>query len=288
MPWLETAATVISSIIGGLMVTLLAAYLPRRTAVASSREAFVFALKDHYNTFSKLVDRTRKYIDFALFLQYIPAFVVVLTSFLIPRASPVFIIYATTYIILALTGGRIFIPLIIEIIIKILIKRKRLMKSTLPNGIIDGIISNASATVFTAMLAFLLLLSKLINAKLPWQSDLATIILSLVAWLLIAYFPTILSLINSKIYNYSDYFESDERIPWDLELVNEWLSDPDIRRGDNANGSPFVTLILSLDNGQKLEGRLVRVKKWGMVLEDISKHAKLYIRWERIAAVELI
>jgi len=52
------------------------------------------------------------------------------------------------------------------------------------------------------------------------------------------------------------------------------------------NGSPFVEL--SLDNGQKLEGRLARVKKWGMILEDISKRAKLYIRWERIAAVELM
>jgi len=52
------------------------------------------------------------------------------------------------------------------------------------------------------------------------------------------------------------------------------------------NGSPFVEL--SLDNGQKLEGRLARVKKWGMILEDASKRAKLYIRWERIAAVELM
>jgi hypothetical protein len=64
MSCLETIATVIYSIIGGFVATLLATYLPRRTLVASSREAFMFALKDYDNTFSELLDETRKYIKF--------------------------------------------------------------------------------------------------------------------------------------------------------------------------------------------------------------------------------
>jgi len=64
MSWLETIATVIYSIIGGLMITLLAAYLARRTLVASSREALMFVLKDYDNTFSELLDETKKYIKF--------------------------------------------------------------------------------------------------------------------------------------------------------------------------------------------------------------------------------
>jgi hypothetical protein len=125
------------------------------------------------------------------------------------------------------------------------------------------------------------LLSKLINAKLLWQSYLVIAVTLLVIWLFIVYFPTILPFILKF-----DYFEDDEIIPWDLELVNIWLSDPDIRKGNSANGSPLVALLL--DNGQKVERRLVHVKKWGMILEDISKHAKLYIRWERIITVEFI
>ena len=242
----------------------------------------MLALKDHNNAFSELLNETRKYIRWALILQYIAGPAAVLTLFSILHASLEFMIYAMTYIILALMGGRIFAPIIIYLIIIYLIKPKpkRSMKSAL-----NGIINNARATIFTIVLAFELLLLTMINAKLPWQSDLAIIVPLLVVWLIIAYFPTILAFI-SKYYDYYDYFEYDEMIPWDLELVNIWLSDPDIRRGYSANGGSFVAL--SLDNGQKLEGRLVRVKRWGMILEDISKRAKLYIRWERIAAVELM
>ena len=64
MYWLETILTVISSIIGGFVVTLLVTYLPRRTLVASSREALMFVLKDYDNTFSEQLDKTKKYIKF--------------------------------------------------------------------------------------------------------------------------------------------------------------------------------------------------------------------------------
>jgi len=274
MPLLETILTVISSIIGGFVATMLATYLPRRTVVASSREAFMLALKDYDNTFSKLLNETKEYIRSALSLQYIIGLAAVLILFLI-GASLAFMIIVMTFIIFLIVVGRMLAPFI-TYLIKPLIKSKRSMKSAL-----NGIINNASAAVYTAVLAFLLLLSKLINAKLPWQSDLVITVPLLVAWLFLVYFPTILAFIFKF-----DYFEDDETIPWDLELVNIWLSDPDIRRGDSANGSPFVTLFL--DNDQKVEGRLVRVKKWGMILEDISKPAKLYIRWERIATVELM
>jgi hypothetical protein len=64
MSWLETIASVIYSIIGGFVATLLATYLARRTLVASSREALMFVLKDYDNTFSEQFDKTRKYIKF--------------------------------------------------------------------------------------------------------------------------------------------------------------------------------------------------------------------------------
>ena len=270
MPLLETILTVISSIIGGFVATLLATYLPRRTVVASSREAFMFALKDYYNTFAKLLNETRKYIEIALALQYIIGLAPILILLSI-GASLAFMAIAMSIIILLIMIGRIFAP-----IITYLIKPKRSMRSAF-----NGIINNASAAVNTAVFSFLILLSKLINAKLLWQSYLVIAVTLLVIWLFIVYFPTILPFILKF-----DYFEDDEIIPWDLELVNIWLSDPDIRKGNSANGSPLVALLL--DNGQKVEGRLVRVKKWGMILEDISKHAKLYIRWERIITVEFI
>jgi len=275
MPLQETILTVISSIIGGFVATLLATYLPRRTVVASSREAFMFALKDYYNTFAELLNETRKYIEIALALQYIIGLAAILILFLF-GASLAFMAIVMSIIILLIMIGRIF-ALIITYLIKPLIKSKRSMKSAL-----NGIINNASAAVNTAVFSFLILLSKLINAKLLWQSYLVIAVTLLVVWLFFAYFPTILPFIL-KLF---DYFEDDEIIPWDLELVNIWLSDPDIRRGDSANGSPLVALLL--DNGQKVERRLVHVKKWGMILEDISKHAKLYIRWERIITVEFI
>jgi len=274
MPLLETILTVISSIIGGFVATLLATYLPRRTVVASSREAFMFALKDYDNTFAELLNETRKYIEIALALQYIIGLAAILILLSI-GASLAFMAIAMSIIILLIMIGRIFAP-IITYLIKPLIKSKRSMKSAL-----NGIINNVSAAVNTAVLSFLILLSKLINAKLLWQSDLVLAVTLLVVWLFFVYFPTILPFIFKF-----DYFEDDETIPWDLELVNIWLSDPDIRRENSANGSPLVALLL--DNGQKVERRLVRVKKWGMILEDISKHAKLYIRWERIITVELI
>ena len=232
----------------------------------------MLALKDHNKAFSELLDETRNYIKWALILQYIAGLAAVLVLFSISHASPEFMVSATTFIVALITIGRIFVPTIIY-----LTKPKRSLAAAL-----NSIINNTSATVFTIVAAFALLLSMLSNANLSWQSDLATIIPSLVVWLFLAYFPTI----STFIYKYYDYFEYHEMISWDLELVNIWLSNPDIRRGDSANGSPFVAL--SLDNGQKLEGRLVRVKKWGMILEDTSKRAKLYIRWERIAAVELM
>ena len=64
MSWLEPIATVIYSIIGGFVATLLAAYLARRIFVASLREALMFVLKDYDNTFSELLDETKKYIKF--------------------------------------------------------------------------------------------------------------------------------------------------------------------------------------------------------------------------------
>lgn len=64
MYWLETIATAIYSIIGGFVATLLATYLPRRTLVASSWETLMFVLKDYDNTFSELLDETKKYIKF--------------------------------------------------------------------------------------------------------------------------------------------------------------------------------------------------------------------------------
>jgi hypothetical protein len=267
MPLLETILTVISSIIGGFVATMLATYLPRRTVVASSREAFMFALKDYDNTFAKLLNETRKYIEIALALQVIIGVAVILILFLF-GASLALIIIVMSIIISLLRMFSLFI--------KPLIKSKRVRESAL-----NGINNNASAAVNTAVLSFLILLSKLINAKLLWQSYLVIAVTLLVIWLFLAYFPTILPFILKF-----DYFEDDEIIPWDLELVNIWLSDPDIRKGNSTNGSPLVALLL--DNGQKVERRLVRVKKWGMILEDISKHAKLYIRWERIITVEFI
>ena len=258
------------------MVTLLAAYLPRRTVVASSREAFMLALKDYDNTFSELLNKTRDYIFCASFLQYIAGFVPLLILFSILRASPSLIIIATTYIIFLITFGQMFAVFIIEVA-KFLRKSNKSMESAL-----NGIINNVSPATFTAVVASVLLLSIMISDKLPWQFDLAEIIWLLATWLFIAYFPKMLNF----IFKYIDYFKYDETIPWNLELVNIWLSDPDIRRGDSANGSPFVALFL--DNGQKVEGRLVRVKVWGMILQDTSKRAKLYIRWERIVTVELM
>jgi len=258
------------------MVTLLAAYLPRRNVAASSREAFIFALKDYENTFSELLDKTKKYILLALSLQYIAGFVPLLILFSILRASPALIMIATTYIIILITFGRMFAVFIIDVATP-LRKSNRSMESAL-NGIID----NVSPATFTAVGVSVLLLSMMINDKLPWQFDLAIIIWLLATWLFIAYFPKILDF----IFKYIAYFKYDETIPWDLELVDIWLSDPDIKRGDSANGSPIVALFL--DNGQKVEGRLVRVKVWGMILEDTSKRAKLYIRWERIVTVELM
>jgi len=276
MLWPETIATVISSIVGGLMVTLLAAYLPRRTAVASSREAFMFALKDYDNTFSKLLDEARIYISGALVLQFIVGPAAVLTLFSISRTPSAFIMIATTYILIIIASGRT-LTLVIAYAIRRPIKSKRLM-----GPVLNGISNNSSVATFTAVAASEQLLLILINAKLPLQIDLVITVLLLAEWLFVAYFPTILL----SIFKYLDFFEYDEMIPWKLELVNIWLSDPDTRRGDSANGSPFVALFL--DNGQKVEGRLVCVKVWGMILEDISKRAKLYIRWERIVTVELM
>jgi len=276
MPWLGTIATVISSIAGGLIATLLAEYLPRRTAVASSREAFMFALKDYDNTFSELLDEARIHIFDALVLQFIAGPAAVLILFSISRASSTFMMIATTYILIIIASGRV-LTLIIAYVIRRLIKSKRPM-----GPVLNGISNNSSAATFTAVLASEQLLLMLINAKLPWQIDLVITVLLLAEWLFMAYFPTILL----SIFKYLDFFEYDEMIPWKLELVNIWLSDPDIRRGDSANGSPIAALFL--DNGQKVEGRLVRVKVWGMILEDTSKRAKLYIRWERIVTVELM
>jgi len=276
MPWLETIATVISSIVGGLIATLLAAYLPRRTVAASSREAFMFALKDYENAFSELLDKTKKYILLALSLQYIAGLVPLLILFSILRASPALIMIATTCIIFLITISPMFAAFIIDVATP-LRKSNRSIKSAL-----NGIINNASPATFTAVGASVQLLSIMISDKLPWQFDLAEIIWLLVTWLFIAYFPKILDF----IFKYIAYFKYDETIPWDLELANIWLSDPDIRRGDSANRSPIAALFL--DNGQKVEGRLVRVKVWGMILEDTSKRAKLYIRWERIVTVELM
>jgi len=268
MSGLETAATVTPSIIGGLMATLLATYLPHRTTVASSRKAFIFALMDYDNTLSKLLNETKEYIIGALLLQGVVGSVVIFILFSIPQASPTFLVYAIMWVIAALMIGRVSVPKIIFLMIK--------LKGSEPKGSIEsavhGIINDARAAVFTAVLASLLMLPKLVSAKLPWQIDL----MLLVELLIVTYIPT--------IFDYLKY-DDDERLPWDLELVNRWLSVP-VRGGDSANGSPFAAL--SLDNGQKLEGRLVRVKKWGMILEDTSKRAKLYIRWERIAAVELM
>jgi len=258
------------------MVTLLAAYLPRRTVVASSREAFMFALKDYENAFSELLNKTRDYIFLASFLQYITGFVPLLILFSILRASPALIMIATTCIIFLITFSPMFAEFIIDVVTP-LRKPNRSMESAL-----NGIINNVSPATFTAVGASVLLLSIMINDKLPWQFDLVILVQFLVMWLFIAYFPKILDF----IFKYIADFKYDETIPWDLKLVNIWLSDPDIRRGDSANGSPFVALFL--DNGQKVEGRLVRVKVWGMILQDTSKRAKLYIRWERIVTVELM
>lgn len=254
------------------MATLLATYLPHRTTVASSRKAFIFALMDYDNTLSKLLNETKEYIIWALLLQGVVGSVVIFILFSIPQASPTFLVYAIMWVIAALMIGRVSVPKIIFLMIK--------LKGSEPKGSIEsavhGIINDARAAVFTAVLASLLMLPKLVSAKLPWQIDLMIIIMLLVGLLIVTYIPT--------IFDYLKYYD-DERLPWDLELVNRWLSVP-VRGGDSANGSPFAAL--SLDNGQKLEGRLVRVKKWGMILEDTSKRAKLYIRWERIAAVELM
>jgi len=279
MSGLWTTITAAISIGGGLVATLLATYLPRRTVVESSRKAFIFALKDYDNTFSKLLNETEEYIMWALILQGTVGLVTIFILSSIPHASPTFLMYAIMCVILALMIGRVFAPLIIYFLMILMIKPKGSEPKGSIKSALYGIINDARAAVFTAVLASLLMLSKLVSTKLPWQSDLMSIIALLVGSLIVAYFPTILDYLNY-------YYDDDERIPWDLELVNRWLSVPDIRGGDSMNGSPFVEL--SLDNGQKLEGRLARVKKWGMILEDASKRAKLYIRWERIAAVELM
>jgi len=202
MSGLETAATVISSIIGGLMATLLATYLPRRTVVASSRKAFIFALKDYDNTLSKLLNETKEYIMWALLLQGTVGSVAIFILSSIPHASPTFLVYAIMWVIVALMSGRVFAPLIIDFL---MIK----LKGSEPKGSIKsalyGIINDARAAVFTAVLASLLMLSKLVSTKLPWQSDLMNIIALLVMSLIVAYFPTILDYLN--------YYHDDERIP---------------------------------------------------------------------------
>jgi len=143
------------------MATLLAAYLPRRTAVASSREAFMFALKDYDNTFSKLLDEARIHILGALVLQFIAGPAAVLTLFSISRTSSAFMMIATTYILIIIASGRI-LTLIIAEVVRHLIKSKRSM-----GPVLNGISNNSSAATFTAVLASEQLLLMLINAKLP-------------------------------------------------------------------------------------------------------------------------
>jgi len=109
-------------------------------------------------------------------LQYIAGLATILILFSIPRALPAFMMSATTFIVVLIVFGQMFAPTIIYLR-KPLRKPRRLIKSA-P----DGIINNASVAAFTVVLASLLLLSKLINAKLPWQSDLATIVPLMVAW----------------------------------------------------------------------------------------------------------
>jgi len=225
MPLLETILTVISSIIGGFVATMLATYLPRRTVVASSREAFMFALKDYDNTFAELLNETRKYIEIALALQYIIGLAAILILFLF-GASLALIIIVMSIIILLLQMFSLFIMH--------LIKSKRVRESAL-NGIINkGIINNASAAVNTAVLSFLILLSKLINAKLLWQSYLVIAVTLLVIWLFFVYFPTILPFILKF-----DYFEDDEIIPWDLELGKQRvLKSKNLEREKAERGDP--------------------------------------------------
>jgi len=94
-------------------------------------------------------------------LQYIAGLAAKLLLFSIPRALPAFMMSATTFILVLIVFCQMFAPTIIYLR-KPLRKPKRLIKSAL-----DGIINNASVAAFTVVLASLLLLSKLINAKLP-------------------------------------------------------------------------------------------------------------------------
>ena len=273
-----TLTTIYSPIIYSIIATIITVsfteYIRRRITSTRSQKIFLTALKDYDDNFFTNYTAVKHYLLISFIVQLIGGFIaVILLTIKYSYALNSLLAYMTfvTVVIMILRIGAFSILSVLSI------ENSHQAYITKATGF--GIFIDSSATLIVSIFAFLLLLSlQLLHANFI-QNNLEILFISLVYWLIFAYIPTAIAWWKSRD------IRSNITTSWEFMLINPRISD--LKTSFN--------LILKLNYGHQVYGKLLQVNNFGIILEEnvpknslMSEPFRTYVPWQEVVSIGIV
>ncbi|MFP3131038.1 MAG: hypothetical protein RXR51_05605 [Nitrososphaeria archaeon] len=263
---------IVVSIITAFFTAIFTEYIRRRISSTRSQKIFLFAMKDYDKEFSKDYDDVQQYINISLIGLSIGGIIAVVLLTIIYSYALNSLFISIVWVI----GGIMILRIVVYGITNILsiIKNSRQAYIAKVAGL--GISYDLTASLFVSIFAFLFLLFLLQSRhEIFIQDNLEILFTLLISSLILTYSPTALIRWDS------DDISSNKTTSWEFMLVN--LRIYDIKTS--------YKLILKLNGGHEVDGKLLQVNNFGIILEVFKPSAdnsvKNYVPWQEVVSIEI-
>ena len=273
-----TLTTIITPIISSITVAIITVffteYIRRRISSTRSQKIFLFALKDYDNEFLNDYNVVKHRINISLIVQSICGIIFVVLLTIIYSYALNSLLQYILYVIVVITVLR-------AVVFALSIKNSHQAYITTATGF--GILIDSSASLIVSIFAFLFLLFllQLLHANFI-QNNLGILFLYLLYWLIFAYLPT------GVVWYASKDVKPNTPPPWKYITTSWEFMLVNLRIFDLKTS---YKLILKLNGGHEVDGKLLQVNNFGIILEVFKPSAdnsvKNYVPWQEVVSIEI-
>ena len=282
-----TLTTIITPIFYSIIVPIITAfstvifteYVRRRISSTRSQKIFLFAMKDYDKEFLNDYNVVKHRIYISLIGLSIGGIIAVLLLAIIYSYTLNSLIINIVWVIC----GIMILRLVVYEIYKLLLNGKYILsiiknsrQAYIAKATAWGIFNDTTASLFVSIFAFLFLLFLLQSRhEIFIQDNLEILFTLLISSLILTYFPTALIRWDS------DDIRSKITTSWEFMLVNLRIFDL----------KTSYKLILKLNGGHEVDGKLLQVNNFGIILEVFKPSAdnsvKNYVPWQEVVSIEI-
>jgi len=282
-----TLTTIITPIFYSIIVPIITAfstvifteYVRRRISSTRSQKIFLFAMKDYDKEFLNDYNVVKHRIYISLIGLSIGGIIAVLLLAIIYSYTLNSLIINIVWVIC----GIMILRLVVYEIYKLLLNGKYILsiiknsrQAYIAKATAWGIFNDITASLFVSIFAFLFLLFLLQSRhEIFIQDNLEILFTLLISSLILTYFPTALIRWDS------DDIRSKITTSWEFMLVNLRIFDL----------KTSYKLILKLNGGHEVDGKLLQVNNFGIILEVFKPSAdnsvKNYVPWQEVVSIEI-